>query len=901
MPKRDDAWRSAIGVAAGGVPGAIGAVAVTGLLGGETFTKVAIGVAITAGCSLVGLALIWWVVKPPNPTMSAALRASGAVFDSDGNTVGYAFAATSELVVTAPVVVNRALGRDENDSAAPVSPGSIACLWAVAGDHPVDVQLAKWAPDDGVSKRTNAPAGYAVLRLASGHSLPKTVTPAVLALPRTEWEVDVKVSATDRARTVDGQVETRVSGGSYWTGRAESPTSGDLLGAPVVGRSRGHVVGILSGRDGEHFWFRHVTHDEIVDDHDPAAGAGGAAAGAGVTAVSETPRSRPPRLIGGVLVAVVVLALVSAFLVSCDSERAAGDCKGDRVSLSVVVSTEKDGLITDLADDFEDEYQDEDGACADIEVYGVNSGEAAEAIADEWAAPPDDRLECLVDGSEDCEVVEVRKPDLWLPTESVWPELLAAGELGEDGAGELAEHDGEWTSIASSVLTILMPAAKREKLSGSPDWDELLDKAAGGELSIAIDDPIRSTSGMATSVALNEALVADHDEEDAVGLLRDAIASVPDDLAGEDITRLMNRVYQNPDLLARMDAVVAQEQTAYLYNCQDPLGSDDFWCRDTLSDEDRRMVAVNPDDTIYAFDHPAVPMASLDSDAAKRAVSEAFVDYLRTKEAQKEFRAWGFRDAGDPENVTDELEDVVDADDVETLAPWPKPKTVNRWRHQWQNVRLPVRVLLSVDTSGSMEQIKGQDRRVRLDGFTDACTGEATDNPTYLQVAKSAALNAIGELKDGRDSVGLDWFPPAGKDTSTAIKPLSTTTRAQFKRDICELAAYGETPLYDAIRDASASVNASETEVSDRTVIVLLSDGGQNPPQSLDALMDEIGGEGAIPVIAVGIGDQAPIDVLGRLTGETGGALRNLSEPADVANLDRVLVDVFQGLAGKVS
>jgi len=84
-------------------------------------------------------------------------------------------------------------------------------------------------------------------------------------------------------------------------------------------------------------------------------------------------------------------------------------------------------------------------------------------------------------------------------------------------------------------------------------------------------------------------------------------------------------------------------------------------------------------------------------------------------------------------------------------------------------------------------------------------------------------------------------------------------------------------------------------------VIVLLSDGGQNPPQSLDALMDEIGGEGAIPVIAVGIGDQAPIDVLGRLTGETGGALRNLSEPADVANLDRVLVDVFQGLAGKVS
>lgn len=161
---------------------------------------------------------------------------------------------------------------------------------------------------------------------------------------------------------------------------------------------------------------------------------------------------------------------------------------------------------------------------------------------------------------------------------------------------------------------------------------------------------------MATSVALNEALVADHDEEDAVGLLRDAIASVPDELAGEDITRLMNRVHQNPDLLAQMDAVVAQEQTAYLYNCQDPLGSDDFSCRDTLTDDDdRRMVAVSPDDTIYAFDHPAVPMASLDSDEAKRTVSEAFVKYLRTKKAQQEFRAWGFRAAGEPEKVTDEL------------------------------------------------------------------------------------------------------------------------------------------------------------------------------------------------------------------------------------------------------
>jgi ABC-type molybdate transport system substrate-binding protein len=827
------------------------------------------------GCVVVAVvlnALLAWDAarKRAIPATSAALMMTAAVYDEDEEVVGYAFPVTKRHLMTSAAVVLAA------GEATTVTDGMFVRVhWKFPAESR-DVAV------------TALPGGYALLTLMPEDKLPRQVKSASLVRRHVEnalvvaeaWHGDGNRELGGRAHAV-GEHNRVVNLDAEKTATGE-----ELIGAPLLQTGNRKVVGLLDGTDDRGPRYLPLTRDKA------RALVGGASWW----------RSTGWLVPVAVAAVIALLAAIQPILGSGGGGLVpAAACEGDATRLSVVVSTEKDGLIDQLAADFNEDYRGDDGACADVEVFGVNSGDAAEAIATGWAAAPDDRLECAVDDPEDCEVVEARKPDLWLPTESVWPELLAAGELGEDGGDELADNDGEWTSVASSVLSILMPAARREKLSGSPDWDELLTKAAGGELSIAIDDPIGSTSGMATSVALNEALVADHDEEDAVGLLRDAIASVPDDLAGEDITRLMNRVYQNPDLLAQMDAVVAQEQTAYLYNCQDPLGSDDFSCHDTVTGKDRRMVAVSPDDTIYAFDHPAVPMASLDFDEAKRSVSEAFVDYLRTKKAQNEFRAWGFRAAGEPEKVTDQLRDVVDADDVETVTPWPEPKTVNQWRHQWQNVRLPVRVLLSIDTSGSMEQIDGQDRRVRLDGFTDACTEETTDNPTYLQVAKSAALNAIGELKDGRDSVGLDWFPPAGKDTATEIKPLSGTTRAQFKREICGLTAFGETPLYDAIRDASASIDASETEVSDRTVIVLLSDGGQNPPQSLDALMDEIGGEGAIPVIAVGIGDQAPIGVLGRLTEETGGALRNLSEPADVANLDRVLVDVFQGLAGKVS
>ncbi|MGH3087962.1 MAG: substrate-binding and vWA domain-containing protein [Rubrobacteraceae bacterium] len=836
-------------------------------------------VTVVAGASCVVLAVILnaWVAwdearKRAIPAASAALTMTAYLKDEAGSVVGYAFPVTKRHLMTSEAVVLAASGESTLSDEL-----FLKVIWMPPGEESREVVV------------TPLPGGYVLLTLMPELKLPRQVKRASLVRRHVEkalvvaeaWHGDDIRELGGRAHAVGGH--NRVVN----LDDEKSATGDELIGAPLLQDGNQRVVGVLDGMDDKgRPRYLPLTQDKA---RELVGGASWWRSTGWVVPVAVT-------------AAVALLAAIQPVVSFGDiGGLGPAECKSEATTLNVVVSTEKDGLIRQMAADFEDDFRGEDGVCADVEVFGVNSGEATEAIAKGWVAPPDERLKCPADDPENCEVVKARKPDLWLPTESVWPKLLAAGELGDGGPDQLAEHEGEWTSVASSILTILMPEAKREKLSASPDWDELVTKAAREQLAIAIDDPIGSTSGMATSVALNEALVAEHGEDPAVGLLRDAIASVPEALAGEDITRLMDRVYQDTDLLEQMDAVVAQEQTAYIYNCKDPLGSDDFSCDSTVEDKGRRMVAVAPNDTIYGFDHPAVPMASLDSDDAKREVSEAFVEYLTTDEAQKMFREWGFREAGKPGQATKELEDVVSAVDVDKVTDWPEPRNVNKWRQQWKNVRLPVRVLLSVDTSGSMEQIDGQDRRVALEGFTDVCTGKVTDNPTYLQVAKSAALNAIGELEDERDSVALDPFPPAGTDTTTKIMPLSGPTRSQLKGKVCGLEAFGETPLYDALRDANASIEAAETETSDRTVIVLLSDGGQNPPQDFDALMEEVGGEGAVPVIAVGIGDQAPIDELSRLTEGTGGALRNLSAPGDVANLDHVLVDVFQGLAGKVS
>lgn len=823
------------------------------------------------------------------PDLSAARLATATVWAETGTIAGYGFLVADRCVLTTPEVVNAALDRAPDETSEP--DGWIRCTWETEPERQLEARVRVWRPD--AFARTAA--GFAVLLLDDDERLPEHVAPVTLKSPEESVRVTVEAWGEEAPHQASGAAHRRTT--DLWTIVRETGADGRtpaLGGAPVLRTYDMSVVGIVNGRvdtdgasDRGAVSFVPAKKPAILDAVDSLAAAGAAAGAAG----SRRPDSRKLLAAWWAPVAVAVLAVVLIVAV-VRWPAAVGSppaCEGGDVPLNVVVGTEKDGLVHELAADFAEQYRYQETRCAEIRVSGVSSGVAAAALADAWISPPENQL---------APGTTAPRPDLWLPTSSVWPHQLAA----TPGRVQLAEDwQADMPLVASSVLAILMTEKKRDDLlgEGTVTWAELVERAADRELTLALDDPVRSTSGMATSVALNQAL-AGLGEDARVNHLRDAIASVPDELAGQEITKLMSSLHDDPTLLEEMDAVVAQEQTAVLFDCRSPLGQPPLDCDDPRTDPAERLVAVQPVDGTYEFDHPVVRLATTDDDPARQAVAEAFATYLATDpHAQARFRAWGFRAPDSPVTATDELERLVDATAAAGLDDWPDAGTIRRYQDQWQSVRLPVRVHLTIDNSNSMTKAGS---RAEVPGFQDPCTGTPTNHPDYLQLAKKATLDAVERLDDGRDSVSIDAFPaPAGWPPAT-MRRLDEDMRDDLRAAVCALDGSGrDTPLYETIGDAQRLMGeeASKPGRPSATAVVVLSDGAQYPAGDLGALLDEIGGEAAEPVISVAIGAEAPVDELAQIGAATGGAVRDLREPADVGDLDTVLVDVFGGLAGK--
>ncbi|MBO0610305.1 VWA domain-containing protein [Myceligenerans salitolerans] len=826
------------------------------------------------------------------PDLSAARHATATIWSESGRIAGYGFLVADRCVLTLPEVVNAALDRAPEETSEP--DGWLRCTWEADPDCRLEARVRAWHPGAFDLPDTVAPtrAGFAVLVLDDDETLPGHVLPVALKSPEESVRVEVEAWGEDAPLQASGAAHRRTS--DLWTVvRGTGAGAPELGGAPVLRTYDMNVVGMVNGRvdadgSGGAVSFVPVKRPAIQDAVDALAAVG---AGAVATAASAGPG--PRRLLTAwwapAAVAVLAAVLVVAVVRWPGAVGSPPACAGEEVPLNVVVGTEKDGLVRELAADFAERYRYQETRCADIDVSGVSSGVAADALEDAWISPPENQL---------APGTTAPRPDVWMPTSSVWPRQLAATPGGIQLAGD---WQADMTTVASSVLAVLMTEEKRDTLlgGGTVTWAELVERAADGQLTLALDDPVRSTSGMATSVALNQAL-ADMGEDATVYRLRNAIASVPDELAGQEITKLMSALHDDPAALAQMDAVVAQEQTAVLFDCGSPLGVPPLDCDDVPANPAERLVAVQPADGTYAFDHPVVPLAPTDDDAARRAVAEAFATYLATdSHAQAEFRAWGFRPPGDPVTTTDELERIVDAAPAAGIDEWPDAATIRRYQEQWQSVRLPVRVHLTIDNSNSMTKAGS---RAEVPGFQDPCTGAPTNHPDYLQLAKKATLDALERLDDGRDSVSVDAFPRPRGWTPTTMRTLDEDLRRDLRAAVCALDGNGgSTPLYDTIADAQRLMGeeASKPGPPSSTAVVVLSDGAQFPAGDLGALLDGIDGETAEPVISVAIGAEAPVDELVRIGDATGGAVRDLRSPEGVGDLDTVLVDVFSGLVGK--
>src|SRR6266508_3049742 len=159
------------------------------------------------------------------------------------------------------------------------------------------------------------------------------------------------------------------------------------------------------------------------------------------------PRNRLPLVAAGVVGILLVFLLRNVF--AGDEPKSGTSAAGDKprkgcTELVVAASTEKSGLLTEIAKDYAAADRRVSGRCVDVRVTGKASGGAEEALARGWD-----------------EGVDGPQPDVWSPAASTWLSLLRE-DLGRADRPPLLGDKNP--SIASTPLVLAMPQPMAQAL-----------------------------------------------------------------------------------------------------------------------------------------------------------------------------------------------------------------------------------------------------------------------------------------------------------------------------------------------------------------------------------------------------------------------------------------------------
>ncbi|WP_018687181.1 VWA domain-containing protein [Actinokineospora enzanensis] len=565
-----------------------------------------------------------------------------------------------------------------------------------------------------------------------------------------------------------------------------------------------------------------------------------------------------PTLVLGVALAVV------AYLVVRPDPSASGP-HGPCVRLEVSSSTEKDELVAAMADTYNHAGRVfGDGRCAEVSAHGLTSGLALDALEHGWQNQKDPR------------------PQVWLPSTSLWLDRMVAHGQGDALAGP--DHP----SITIGALVVAMPDPMADAVLARwprPTWADLLtlvdrdgwDAVAPGRgwgpFVLVRDNPERSSSGLAATVATYQAAAAQAGVPlDDAALDNPAVATFVHRVESsvvrrsDDATVFLQQVYEEDKrrpAVPPISAIVMQEQLAYLYNRGVPSG-------DTLQigapgheEPNTRLTAITPTDGTILLDHPYAVMASAAPE--QRLAAEDFRRFLLDEDQQKRFREAGFRDVAHPQTPTPELVEFTRSDPRQRVESQPLPPgpVVDKMLRKFTEVRKPARVLLLIDTSGSMA-----DPESRL-----------TDTPK-IDKLRDAALAAVDTL-GGRDEVGLWTFATGHR----VLVPADGTLTAPYGQVAGQVKAAidglrepeGQTDLYATLAEAQRLMfdSRSTDKVSS---IVLMTDGENYPDKETaakDALLHQVDASlndgRSIRIFTIPYGETADLDTLQQIADRSKG------------------------------
>nr|WP_241248842.1 substrate-binding domain-containing protein [Nocardioides sp. KC13] len=560
----------------------------------------------------------------------------------------------------------------------------------------------------------------------------------------------------------------------------------------------------------------------------------------------------------------VVLAVVGTVLVIrwIDGPGSTGEC----LVLDVTSSTEKDDLVQRLATEFET-GREVDGRCVDVNVLGLTSGAAMEALASDWDV---EIVEPMFERSQ----TGRSRPDVWLPTSSMWTDLL---ELDTKKTYETLGP------VTESVMVIAVPEGTADGEEVSMEWlkaKAVAGKTAGTGFVLGRDEPLWSTSGLGASMLTYNAAVRagaaagasvritpEAPEDEAVNAwVRELESSVGS--YGDEATTYVQDLYCG--IVEPVDALVIQKQLVDLYNSGRPSGAEPDCDQlpgygEKSHPRVRRFESHIPPEGTLAMDHPYVLMPGLSE--AQRELAEEFYEFLGEDEAQAAFVEDGFERIGS-----------VDEDDT---FPQPEAEAIQRIRAEWDGVRKNSQVILLIDNSGSMND-------------------EVAPGAAKIDRVQSAANAAIGLLAP-KDELAVWTF--GSSVHKTALAPMGDRI-SQVRAEIGAIEAGGTTTqlpaAVQAAHDALAQTNDPDNPKT--KAVVLLTDGATNlTPDGSDAeenqaandalVADIAGSESRVRIYTIPYGNSADKCLLEKVAAASGA--RYYGAGARESLINDVMLAVF--------
>jgi hypothetical protein len=550
---------------------------------------------------------------------------------------------------------------------------------------------------------------------------------------------------------------------------------------------------------------------------------------------ADAPRRLPIGLVAAGT-ALAALAGVGGWVLLAETRQ---PCKP--VRLNVVASPDIAPVVNRVADRFGRAEARREGDCAQVAVIGVEPSSTAADLAGRAAASAGPG------------------PDIWIPDSSIWVDQVPGGPR--------SSVEGEPASIASSpvVIALTKPVAAGFGDLATLGWVRLIQELrAGASVQIGFPNPVRHTTGLAVLLAAGKIAQASPEARaQQVALTRTLSESAADEIS-DLVARLPRQAGEVASSIAGMPST---EQAVWQYNRRRPAVP---------------LVAAYPAEGTLLLDYPYV-RTFVDDDQRKAQAADRFLAALKQSSARRAFLDSGFRapdgaagDALAPElGVNPRLPRTV---------PKPPAQVVAKAIGAWQALTLPGRMLVLIDTSGSMGQIVPGIDKSRLD------------------ITVAAAQQGLGLVGD-RTEMGL-WEFAAGlvgknQDYKLLVSPGplaqpvgDVPRRAALANALSQLRATNNwTGLYDSILAVYRTARAGYQPGKINSVLVFTDGRNQDPAggASLPQLLAEINRlhdpQRPVPVFMLLFGRDADLASARQIARATSGGAYIVNTPGEITQV----------------